>query len=305
MRIVITGASGFFAWELIRQLKNDGRYSVAAVSSDVERAEKILGYEDIEYFTNSQLLSGEASLSAEDVVVHTAFCRQSAGDQLARSMDFSLDVFEKAVSAGVKGIINLSSQSVYGGKKEELPDEGGRLDPDYLYALAKSASEIILKSAAKGGKTKYTNLRTASLMGVSRFVPESVLYKFAVNALEGRDISIVGGKQKFSFLDVRDAAKATILLTDRIDSGWDTAYNMGPLSQTGIVEMAELVVDAAAEITGKRVNIDLTPQDIVLNSGMDSRKLYSKLGWKPEYSFEQTVRDTVRYATVKNKIIQE
>lgn len=194
------------------------------------------------------------------------------------------------------GIINLSSQSVYGGSKTVLGDEKAPVEPGYLYALAKYGSEELLKQAVhfSDGGTVGCNIRMASLMGPSDMVPDNVLSKFIRSAMAGKTITIVGGTQKFSFLDVRDAAQAIVGLLKWKPAEWEETYNLGPERQTGITEMAELVRDEVLKGTGNAVEITVhTDNEHNLNAGMDSSLMYGQLDWKPPHDFQAIVHDTV------------
>lgn len=300
MKILITGSSGYFAWELIRQLRMVG-HEVHAVSSDVSRAKRILQLENINYISNDELLGGFFDQRNIDIIIHGAFCRKSDGKLLLQSLQYSRDIFRIAVESKIKRIINLSSQSVYGNSYGDLKDETNETDPGYLYALAKGASEILLDGMADSGKgiTYYTNLRLASLMGPSYTVPKNVLYKFIISALEENVIKVIGGEQKFSFLDVRDAAAAIVKLTEYQVMNLKNCYNLGPRKQVGILKMAGIVRKIASLYTGKLAGIELVSENIPLNTGMNSSLLYSDLDWEPQYSFEDTVEDTIRFILQK------
>lgn len=132
-------------------------------------------------------------------------------------------------------------------------------------------------------------------MGPSKNVPINVLYKFLENALNEKDINIQGGKQNFSFLDVRDAADAVIRLLDFPFEEWKTAYNLGPQRQINIKELAQLARNYAAQ-RGRIVGeIFLKEGGTELNAGMDSRRIYEKINWKPQFSIEDTVAATGEY----------
>lgn len=111
MKILITGASGYLAWELIRQLSEAYDVNIIGTSSDPEKLRSDKNYSEVRLMNNQELLS--SSLKDIDIIIHTAFCRKSVGKDLVKSLKFSQKLFRKAVEEGIRGIINISSQSVY------------------------------------------------------------------------------------------------------------------------------------------------------------------------------------------------
>lgn len=297
MKIAVTGANGFFAWELIRRMAYDKDIQIVAIPFDVVLTKEDMPYDNISFMSSDDVLNDHSLMDGVDVLVHTAFCRKSIGCQLTGSLQYLISMVNAAIDSGVKGFINLSSQSVYGSKEGERPAENGEFDPGYLYALAKCASEMLLESIALNRDTnmKFTNVRLASLIGVSNDVPRNVLYKFICSALNGKNLSVVGGKQRFSFIDVGDAAEAVKRLCAVPVQQWEAAYNIGPEKQVGIVEMADLVCSKVHEAAGIQVGYSVKEDDIQLNAGMNSSLLYRTLDWKPEISFVQTIENTIRF----------
>ena len=294
-RVVITGASGFLCYELVRELSADSDIKLAVVTSKTEEAAERFEKYDVEIYHNKDLLDGNILKGYSDCLIHTDFCRQDDGRKLAESLQFSEKVFRIAAESKV-GVINISSQAVYGmDRSGTLPGESSSMCPEYLYAMAKAASELLLESVMENcaERVPYTNIRMAALIGPGYFIPQNILYKFIMNALNGDKISIVGGKQKFSFLDVRDAAQALGRMITAGQTKWKTIYNLGHTGQTDIVYMAETVNGCMVSLGLNRVPIQIKEEDIFINAGMDSSRFYKEFSWKPEYSLRDTIFDCI------------
>ncbi|EHQ91863.1 NAD dependent epimerase/dehydratase family protein [Desulfosporosinus youngiae DSM 17734] len=299
--ILVTGANGFLAWELLHQLCKCGEYNIIAMTSDSAKAKENYADLDVTCVSNDDVFNKTEYLEATDIIVHAAFCRKSRGNHLVESLYFSKEIFVLARKLGVKGIINISTQAVYGQDEGVLPDETISMNPGYLYALAKSASEILLETIMESEEDspsmmcRCTNIRLASLIGPSNTIPDNVLKKFVDNALEGKSIRIVGGEQKFSFLDVRDAASAICRLIDVDVFSWKKEYNLGNNYQMNIVDMAREINSCMAAMNKPEVDIIIEPSDIQLNAGMNCAMIYQDLNWKPGHSFRNTIEDCIKY----------
>lgn len=288
-RIILTGASGWLASVLANRLA-DGNYDVVGVS----RAKTDNGA--IANIANEDFLAS-FPLQSNDIVFHSAFCRKSVGSQLIESLEYSSSVFQKAAEAGA-AVINASSQAVYGTELGMSANEDSSLSPDYLYSLAKASSEVLLKAYGKVFPNfRYTNLRLASLMGVSvGKSPVNVISRFADTALKGEGIKVVGGHQQFSFLDVQDAADAVLYTIKKPVEQWKPAYTITPDSQVNIVDLANIVASSVARLTGKEpVAVSVNPSDIALNAGGSNAFAKQELGWSPKYSIEEIVDKMVAY----------
>ncbi len=291
MRAIITGISGWFARNIAASLsKAHPDIEIIGLSRSTEPHDlPVRVISNTDYFERFEHQS-------DDVIVHCAFCRRSDGAALVESLEFSSRIFEKACAADIAGIVNISSQSVYhsGGLTN---DETTPRSPAYLYALAKAASEILLEAIAHAHTPHiaYTDLRMASLVGASSDTyPNNVLSTFINNALAGEPIRIVGGEQRFSFLNIHDAAGAVIKLLEKDPFAWNPVYNIGPGDQTLISDMAYLISKTVAERTGENaVPVFIKKQPIELDAGMNSELARRELGWRPHKSIEDTVCETL------------
>lgn len=292
-RIVITGGCGFLCYELVRELSAVPNIKLAVVTSRTEEVAERFQKFEVEVYCNEDLLNGKVLKAHSDCLIHTAFCRKDDGKKLVESLHFAEKVFRMAAESKAD-VINISSQSVYGMTRSgELPTEVSPVCPEYSYALAKAASEIILETVIGNyaEEVQYTNIRMASLIGPGYFIPDNITYKFMMNALKGNGISIVGGKQRFSFLDVRDAAQALCRMITAGQHKWKKVYNLGHTKQTDIVYMAETVNNCVALLGLDKVPIQIKEEDIFINAGMNSNRFYGEFCWKPKYSLEDTVQD--------------
>ncbi len=79
------------------------------------------------------------------ILVNCAYPRNASGASVAEGLEYTRDLFESAVRFGAKAIINISSQSVYSGKRKEAAAEDTALCLESGYAIGKYAVELMLE----------------------------------------------------------------------------------------------------------------------------------------------------------------
>ena len=94
-------------------------------------------------------------LKPEDIIIHCAFARKSRGDLLVRSFEYTREVVNKSIRGHIRGFVNISSQSVYGNYADRPWTEQDELNPEYLYAIAKAASEELVMGMATEAITHF------------------------------------------------------------------------------------------------------------------------------------------------------
>lgn len=286
--IIITGAGGYLGSTLISRLLTETNFHIIAMTSQPEKLQK--KYENcdrIRCFSNDFLWNHSLPVSQPEALIHLAFARRfSADHEIAESIEFSRYVFESAKLAGIPKLIYISSQGVYG-NTPELRTVGKTVpSPSMIYTLAKYATEQLLWSIFdKSTKTTATAIRLDSLAGNQKMLPA-----FVQNAIEKQHISLVGGTQVFSFMDVRDAAGGLISLLKTPVEKWKPIYNLGPNNRRyTIIQLAELTAEVARERNIGNVRITLEKKDIAQFAGMDSSEFIQDTGWTPEYDMKAVI----------------
>lgn len=287
--VAITGAGGVIATELIRILaQSPDNYYVYAISTHVDNIKKNyndyynVGCVDLDQFAKI----GEIHV---DVVVHCAFSRNGNGKHMASSLRYTEALLRIVKKMDIDCFIYISSQSIY---DENVPSPRGEdcpIAPNSIYALGKYAGELLVEALFKDSRIKYTCIRLASVSNNARF-----LQVFVKNALEGNPIIVMGGRQKCSFIDVRDAASAlkeVIKLYHLIKL--DPIYNLGINIQRDILSLADDVKRIIKNEFGKEVEVIQQPSDLFLDAGMDATLFFKTFDWQPQYDYDDMIRSLI------------
>ncbi len=288
--ILVTGAGGVLGSTLADSLSEAG-VQVYALSSN---REKLKGLDkNIICFENCDI--DKIPWGNMDTVIHSAFTRSNDGYELARSLDFTREVFYKACKNGVKSIINISSRSVYGQNPAVPWKETDAAAPDSTYSLAKYSSELLAEdiNTLSGGGTRAISLRLAGLIGIG--YGQRVVNQFVINVLNSKPIRIFGGNQMFSFLDVRDAALGIKALLQLDTLSRRRLYNLGSRKCISIIDIAEAVSRVAGCYTKNQVKIEIEEKNITSNGYMDSSLFYSDTKWMPRYKITDTIEQLFMY----------
>ena len=286
--ILITGSGGYLGSSLINQLLLEENYRIIAMSSQPQKLkDKYQNNSQIKCFENDYFQQHILPIDNIDAIIHLAFARRFSPDhEIAESINFSRDVFETAKLAKIPKIIYISSQGVYGNTSELRSVEKSKPAPSTIYTMAKYATEQILWSVFANNKQSATTaIRLDSIAGNQKMLPT-----FVQRAIENHHISVVGGKQIFSFLDVRDAASSLISLLNTPSAYWKPVYNVGHNNcRYNIMELAKLTAEVAEELGFGKVTISLEEKDIPLFSGMDSSQFIEDTGWTPRYNMKAII----------------
>lgn len=288
MNIVITGSDGFLGGKITKKILEETPYHVIGLTLSLDLAkaaaerEGLTDNDRVRYITNEEFLKSKESDWRIDGAIHLAFSRrmQPAAD-IASSIVFAADIFHKLAACGADRVINMSSQGIYG-NTEEIRTEKTVPAPATQYTMAKYAAEVLFDDIMKACP-HHTNFR---LDPVAQ--SQNVLKGLCKSAKEGK-ITLKGGKQVFSFVDANDVPSAVVAML-KANGDWDSAYNVGwNRKRYTLVELAEMVADAAEHCGYSRPEIELEEADIALWAGMDSSKFMEKTGWKPEVSLRETL----------------
>lgn len=209
----------------------------------------------------------------------------------------TVNVLEAAKSNyGCKVI--LSSSAANYGDDPVLPKlESMTPKPMTPYAISKLDGEYYLAMYQKQWQIPTVSLRYFNVFG-SRQNPDSA-YAAAVpifinKALKNEPITIYGhGNQTRDFIYVKDIVRANIFASEKGDS----IYNIALGHSTSIIELAKKII----EITNSKSPIVFLEERAgdIKHSTADPSK-FQQLGFKPLYSLDQALLETIEYYDRKN-----
>lgn len=299
MKIIISGASGLVATELIFHLLKDSDYQIILLTRDIKSLrERYKKYNDrITVLTLDELagLVINKCLDSVDVCVHTAFARSSDGIAISHSLEYTQCLARICKELNVGKFINISSQSIYGNDYTPGITETGDCNPSYMYALGKYCSEMLCSQIFAGSNTKLYNIRLSSVCENARFVKV-----FVENALNGKEIVVTAPNQIVSFIDVRDVACALckIISSNTAEPG---IYNLGSGEWYDINTVANAVRSIGFnEYHLKDITVVTKESPDKPSIGMNVDKFKRSFDWAPTYVLKDMIDSIYQMLTNVN-----
>ena len=309
MRIVITGGAGFIGSNLAEVLALAPNNEVCVVDDlSTGRVENLPIASGIEFIkgsiTDLQLMN--EVLADADFVFH-----QAALPSVQRSIEDpahtnevnirgTLNVLMAARDAGVKKVIYASSSSVYGDTPELPKREGMTPNPLSPYAVTKLVGEYYCKVFNDVYGLNTISLRYFNVYG-PRQDPHSeyaaVIPRFVSRVLRGEPPIIYGdGQQTRDFTFVKDVVNANILAMNSDATG---VYNIASGRRISIQELATLITRLTGRDSDLEPVFDKPRKGDVRHSLADISRARAVMGYKPEYSLERGLEETLRWFKFK------
>lgn len=238
------------------------------------------------------------ALRDQDIVIHVA-----ASGPVPYSIDYPVEIWENNVdgtlnlleasrACDIERFVYINSSESYGTAKYIPIDEKHGFYPRSPYGASKAAGELLGYSYYQSYGLNYSTIRLFNIVG-PRAVSYAVIPKFILLALDNEPIPIAGdGAQRRDYVFVKDAAKGIVLMAERYDLAAE-AINIGSGKSLEIIEIAKRII----ELTGSKSEIVLQPprpgEVPILEA--DISKAREMIGWKPEYSFEDGLLETIKW----------
>jgi len=196
---------------------------------------------------------------------------------------------------------HISTDEVYGSLGEEGAfNETTAYDPRSPYSASKASSDFLVKAYGHTYGLPVTISNCSNNYGPYQF-PEKLIPLMILNMLEDKPLPVYGdGKNIRDWLYVVDhnAAVWTIMTRGHIGE----TYNIGGENEWENIRLLHRLIEIVAEETGKPVRqLEALITYVKDRPGHDRRyaidcsKLKNELGWKQSVSFDEGLRNTVRW----------
>jgi nucleoside-diphosphate-sugar epimerase len=242
------------------------------------------------------------ALEGQDAVLHLACISNDASFELDENLSKTInyDCFEPMVvaakNAGVKRFVYASSSSVYGVSDSPNVTEEHPLLPLTLYNKFKGMCEPLLWKHKSDDFTSVV-IRPATVCGYSPRTRLDLSVNILTNhAVNNGVITVFGGGQMRPNLHVEDMVDAyELMLTAPHEKIHGEVFNIG-FQNHSISAIAEMVKKIVEEMMPEKRKIDIktTPSNDNRSYHVNSDKIFRVLGFRPQRTIEDAVRDIVR-----------
>ncbi len=282
MRVAITGGSGFLGRHLVQELLANGDEPLIL---GIETEGTVCGLPIVTSDYTVDTLKEQ--LKGADAVVHLAstrgvFPRLSA---YYDCIEMTENVYEAAVACGIQNVVYASSISVYAG--DDLPYvETQAPAPGNLYGVYKLTCEQFCQIYGARDGLRIKNLRFAHLYGANE-QNNYMINVFFRRAFAREQLQVFSqNPARRQMLYVKDAARAICAaLQHPLVSGTFNIASKDALTNAEIAETICRVFTPEMQVAyGDKV--ECTP-----SSYMDGTKARELLGFLPQYSFEEAVKE--------------
>ncbi|MDD1715697.1 MAG: dTDP-glucose 4,6-dehydratase [Methanolinea sp.] len=196
--------------------------------------------------------------------------------------------------------LQISTDEVYGSLgRDGRFSETTPLDPHSPYSASKAAADLLVKAYHDTYGLPVLITRCSNNYGPFQF-PEKLIPLIIRNALAHQPLPVYGdGRQVRDWLYVNDHCRAIDLVFEKGDPG--EIYNIGGNNEWENIEIVKLIVSLLRKETGDVAIDESLIRHVQDRPGHDRRyaidatKIRTRLGWKPETSFPDGIRSTIRW----------
>ncbi|MED3749346.1 dTDP-glucose 4,6-dehydratase [Geobacillus stearothermophilus] len=309
MNLLVTGGAGFIGSNFVRyMLEKYPNYKV--VNYDLlTYAGNLENLKDVENHPNYTFVKGDINnrelvdylVKTHEIDVIVNFAAESHVDRSITDPDIFVKtnvlgtqaLLDVAKANNIKKYVQISTDEVYGtlGETGYFTEETP-LAPNSPYSASKAGGDLLVRAYHETYGLNVNITRCSNNYGPYHF-PEKLIPLMITNALEGKELPIYGDGQNIrDWLHVKDHCAAIDLVIHEGRPG--EVYNIGGHNERTNNEIVHLIVEKLG------VSKDLIKY-VADRPGHDRRyaidptKIMTELGWKPQYTFEKGIVETIQW----------
>ncbi len=306
-KILVTGGAGFIGSNFVKyMLEKYSDYEIINLDA-LTYCGNLENLKDIENHENYTFVKGDIRdqdlvkdlVSKSDYVIN--FAAESHVDRSIEDPEIFIKsnvlgtqvLLNASKEFGVEKYIQISTDEVYGTLGESgYFTENTPLQPNSPYSASKAGADLITRAYFETFDLPVNITRCSNNYGPYQF-PEKLIPLMISNALEDKKLPIYGdGKNIRDWLHVYDHCQAIDLVLHEGKLG--EVYNIGGHNERENIQIVKLIIDALGkdesliEYVSDRLGHDR-------RYAIDSDKITNELGWKPKYTFETGIEETIKW----------
>lgn len=305
MRLLVTGGCGFIGSNFIHHiLKKYPDYRIVNLDK-LTYAGNPENLRSIRDNPNYTFIKGDIcdpavvkkAMKNADCVVH--FAAESHVDRsiedgsifVRTNMLGTNTLLQAALENGIRKFVHISTDEVYGNRREGSFVETDILSPSSPYSSSKAGSDLLALSFYRTYGLPVIITRCTNNFGPYQY-PEKLIPFFTSLLLEDQKIPVYGTGQNIrDWIDVKDHCSAVDLVLHKGEDG--EIYNIGGGNELTNIDITHRLLkllekdESLIEYVEDRKGHDF-------RYSLDCSKL-GKMGWTPEYSFDEALENTVKW----------
>ncbi|NSL52034.1 dTDP-glucose 4,6-dehydratase [Calidifontibacillus erzurumensis] len=309
MKVLVTGGAGFIGSNFIRYMVDKyPNYQIVNLDK-LTYAGNLSNLKDIENKPNYKFVKGDISdrpfihqlFEDEQFDYVLNFAAESHVDRSISDPEIFIKtnvlgtqvLLDAAKTYQVKKYLQISTDEVYGTLgdtgyfTEETP-----LAPNSPYSASKAGADLLVRAYHETYGLPVNITRCSNNYGPYHF-PEKLIPLMIINALNDKPLPVYGdGLNVRDWLHVFDHCQAIDLVLHIGQVG--EVYNIGGNNERTNIEVVKVILKEL----GKSESLIKFVDDRLGHDrryAIDATKLRTKLGWKPKYSFEEGIKQTIQW----------
>ena len=303
--LLVTGGAGFIGSAFIKhELKKRTDYKIINLDN-LTYCGNIENLKDVQDNPNYEFVKGNIVdkklvsklIKKADFVIN--FAAETHVDNSIKSPEIfietnvqgTLNLLQCCKEIGIEKYIQISTDEVYGslGNIGSF-SESSPLAPNSPYAASKASGDMLTRAYYKTFSLPTVITRCSNNFGPNQY-PEKLIPFFISKLLKGEKVPLYAdGSNVRDWLYVYDHCEAIDLVLQKGKIG--ETYNIGGQNEKTNLEITKLILNAL----GKDENSIEYVKDRLGHDkryAISSEKIKKELGWKPLYTFEEGIKQTI------------
>ncbi len=293
--ILITGHDGFIGTHLVKSLEKE--FSIIGISNNFSKTSKIQQIKkDIKKISDKDIPKKIDYIIHLAAITDVIYCQNNPAKCFDVNLQGTQNMLEIAKKRNLKFIF-LSTSHVFGIPVKIPINENHPKNPNSVYSSSKLMGEILCECYSRSYNLDISVVRLFSVFGPNS--PDHLVTSRIISQLFTSDVITLGNlKSKRDFIYIDDVTSAIGLILKKT-SGFNS-FNVGSGKSISILDLYVLFKKISGINTPLRPSKDNLRKNDVNNIVSDSKKL-KRLGWKPKFSIEKGLENTLKWYINSNQ----